>query len=292
MKFFPKRWKEFLLTLLGLMFVLSVIPTFQIATIWKGLEFEGKIGPFPNGQSASQGIIKKKLDEAVSMLIPFRNERTVVEVWGYTDFAGPKDLNLTISEKRAKGVFDYLHNAIPQIQISWVGGGENQLGRVVMIKGKIKIITRKRIITLLASSIPIVRIVTDPGQLSQEGFNLWWKNGGRVYLPIASVYLTTALIVFVIGLVVNLAKTPEVPLLLPGPISPKEEDSDRPKKITLVISFKSGKKFEVDCLFENGEFICPCSPCIYKNDNTQEMRKHLKRHYKKEEGREFFRQKV
>jgi len=68
---------------------------------------------------------RAKLDEAVEIMGEYQAVR--VEVAGHTDSTGSSTYNQSLSERRAKMVYDYLvSNGVASSRLSWAGYGESQ----------------------------------------------------------------------------------------------------------------------------------------------------------------------
>jgi len=89
----------------------------------KSLKVEVK---FPFNVSDLPPSVSTFLDEYAAMLK--ENKYLKIEVGGHTDSRGKADYNLTLSEKRAKNVYDYLVlQGVDTIQLSYKGYGESSL---------------------------------------------------------------------------------------------------------------------------------------------------------------------
>jgi len=58
-------------------------------------------------------------------------------------------------------------------------------------------------------------------------------------------------------------------------------------QITVFVKFKNGSNFVVLCDKKHDMIFCPVC-CDFKNKNPYKMSKHLKGHFKKDEGHELF----
>ena len=65
----------------------------------------------------------------LELMIKFMEENTnlIIEIGGHTDNVGANEYNQTLSENRAKAVYDYLlENGIPTERLSYKGYGETE----------------------------------------------------------------------------------------------------------------------------------------------------------------------
>lgn len=91
---------------------------------------------FDAGKSDLKSEAGKALDEVVKMLNTYENNKLSVE--GHTDSTGASSVNLKLSEKRAKGVADYLVGAgIARERVSVTGYGSSKpIGSNATAKGR------------------------------------------------------------------------------------------------------------------------------------------------------------
>ncbi|MFZ1664971.1 MAG: OmpA family protein [Flavobacteriales bacterium] len=80
---------------------------------------------FDTGKATLTPDSKTELDELADMLTDYPNMR--IEVEGHTDDVGSDASNLTLSQDRAKAVFDFLRNRkVEEERIAWKGYGETR----------------------------------------------------------------------------------------------------------------------------------------------------------------------
>ena len=75
-------------------------------------------------------VLKTESKVELNKLVAFMKENSSIkiEISGHTDNVGKKDLNIKLSEKRAKAVYDYLlqSNAISEFRLKFKGYADNQ----------------------------------------------------------------------------------------------------------------------------------------------------------------------